>query len=566
MTIKIKIAGIAGIDAAVLEANPIALVIGKNGAGKTTIAQAVGAALCGNPLMRGIAQKNRLNAVVRGGFDTGQVSLHGPNGAVAMEWPDGKMKTKGNPPQANEIAAGKTKLSGMGDDDRVRFLTELLGALPTREDLEKALDGWTAANIDKVWKGVSEDNGWDFTWKKSGEAGSNLKGQWQGVTKVNYGKAKAASWAPENWDDDLEGQSLDRLEREWVDAKAALEGDVGTVAVTKEKAAELKKWADYLPRFEGELAGFQEDLAAAQEKLDVARAERAKLPDVEVQNGLPCPHGCKGRLIGIKEIAQGQRCLVAITPQDISDADKKARRKAIAGADGTVARIEGVMSEAEKSVAQAEQGLQRAKNSRAALENASVGAKGAQEKTDKTREAGRVAEQRVRAFEAKKDADSLHKRVERNQELIDVLAIGGLRKTCLEAALEAFNTVNLAPVAKTFGLPPVTLDDNLVLRMGSRPHGMLSAGEQFAVDAVAQMAIATMTAADMVVVDGAEVLAGERRSGLMKMLAKAKLPAVVCVALKNREAAPDLARTGHGTTYWVENATVEPVDSKGVEK
>ena len=561
MTITIKIAGIGGIDAAVLEANPIALVIGPNGAGKTTIAQAVGAALCGNPLMRGIAQKNRLNAVVRGGFDKGQVSLHGANGAVAMEWPDGKMKTKGNPPQANEIAAGKTRLSGMSDGDRVKFLTELLGALPDKDDVVKALDGWNTASIDKIWKGVSEDNGWDITEKKSREAGTRLKGQWEGVTKARYGKAKAGSWMPENWDDNLEGQSLDRLQREWADAKAKLEGDVGTAAVSGEKKAELKKWANYLPRFEGELAGFQEDLRNAEEQLVEARAARAELPDVETAKGMPCPHGCEGRLIGIEDIAAGQRRLVAITPQTISEADKKARRKDIAGADGTIARLEGVVADAEKTITQSEQGLQRAKDSKAELESASSNATGGQEKVDAARETARMAEQRVLAFEAKTEADSLHKRVERNQELIEVLAIGGLRKTCLEAALETFNEKRLEPIAKIFGLPPVTMDDELVLRMGGRPHGLLSAGEQFAVDAVSQMVIAQMTAADMVVVDGAEVLAGARRSGLMKMLAKSKIPAVVCVALKNREAAPDLAKTGHGTTYWVENATVEPVET-----
>ena len=559
MTISVKISGIAGIESADLEINPIALIVGENGAGKTTIAQAAGAALCGNPLMRGIGQKNRLSAVVRTGFEEGKVRLTGENGAVIMQWPDGKVKTKSNPPQANEIAAGKVRLTAMPDAARVKMLTELLGALPIRHDLVNALDGWNVASIDKLWTGVSDD-GWDATEKKSREAGSRLKGQWEGVTGIRYGKAKAASWAPENWDDSLEGKGLDRMNADLAELRRNLEGKVGAEAQSSAKAGELRKWANYLPKFEGELAGFKHDVETAGTELEETRAARAILPGVDNEKGMPCPHGdtCKGRLIAIVRTSQAESHLEAVIPQKLSEKEKKARRLAIANADGDISKVEHKIGVAEKAVADTNHGIERAKA--AAQELESVPGEADQEAVDRIREDIRLAEQRVAAVKDRTDADSLHKRIERNQELIDILSPAGLRKTSLEAALDDFNEKHLAPIAGPFGLPAVTVDEELHVRMGNRSHGLLSSGEQFALDVVVQVAVAHMTAADMVVIDGAEVLVAKRRSGLLKMLAATGMPAIVCCAVKNSAAAPNLAAMGHGVTYWVENATVQAVD------
>lgn len=556
MAIDIRISAVAGIERAHIQADSIALIVGRNGAGKSSIAQAVACGLVGEPRIRGINTVSRLNAVVRSGFERGHVKISGKDGWRSLRWPEGKVKSEGKPPTSSAIGAGITKLTALSTAERSRFLALRLGAEPTKDELAKALQGLSfgEVSIDKLWASLNAD-GWDTTHKRAREAGTKLKGQWEFVTKDRFGSTKAAAWRPQDWSDDLEGKSLDGLKADLTTAREALESKIGTAALSSEKAAELEKWAGHLDKFEADLGKYEAELADLEKAYDKAWKARDGLPGVSA-DGLPCPHGCEKRQIGI--VRNGPEItLRAVTPEKLTEAEKKKRRMEIAKADGALARAASDIEEKKAVVQRTKQGIERAIEAKAELgKSGSTGTSA--EAVDQAREKLRAAEAHLRAFEAKTEADSLSTRIQRNQSIIDMLAPDGLRKTKLDKVLSEFND-GLEVYTSPFGLPPVTLDEDLDARMGDRSYALLSAGEQFALDAVLQVAIAKLDGSAAVVIDGAEVLVGPRRSGLLKMIAAAGIKAVVCVALRGPDLAPDLARTGHGGTWWVEDGFVTPL-------
>src|SRR4029077_15235662 len=87
MTIDIAVRNFRGCADARLTCAPIALIGGLNAVGKTSIAQAVGAALSGNTLPVAGLRANAAGVLVRTGATTGTVEVGNQNGSVTVEWP-----------------------------------------------------------------------------------------------------------------------------------------------------------------------------------------------------------------------------------------------------------------------------------------------------------------------------------------------------------------------------------------------------------------------------------------------------------------------------------------------
>ena len=98
----------------------------------------------------------------------------------------------------------------------------------------------------------------------------------------------------------------------------------------------------------------------------------------------------------------------------------------------------------------------------------------------------------------------------------------------------------------------VAVDPAMTLTYGGRPYALLSTSEQYRVRAVLAVAMARLDGSDLVVIDAADVLDGETRSGLFAMLEEAELAALVCMTLTRRGQCPDLAELGLGCSYWIE--------------
>jgi hypothetical protein len=170
-----------------------------------------------------------------------------------------------------------------------------------------------------------------------------------------------------------------------------------------------------------------------------------------------------------------------------------------------------------------------------------------------------AAQKRLMVFEQHRDATKTAKLIADNQVIIDLLDETGLRLVKLTDCLTLFQRDHTDPLCDTLGMLPLTLTPELDVRVGPLPYQMLSASEQYRVKAVLQLAVAKMENADIVILDGADIIEPAGRGKFLQLVQSIGIPAVVCMTLSSPEKAPDLAAAGVGATYWIADATCAQV-------
>jgi len=557
MDIEIGLRNFRGCERAELLCAPIALLAGRNAAGKSSVAQATGAVLCGATLPFAGLSKASAGLLVQTGAKDARVVIQGESGTARIDWPAAQYSTRDQPPTASIWAAGLDSVALQPQADRARILGKLLHADPTREDVVGALGEVEIDDRDTVkiiWDLVAA-HGWDGALALRKEKGAEYKGAWRQITGANWGSRVGASWVPTGWQFEFESPHENDLLAALALAKGNHDKAVAAAAVS---GAERTRLAAEAAAVEARKDTLQQAEATAERlagELDVARNARAALPPGTVDPGMPCPH-CGGFVVLRRvNLAETRLEQAEVTP---TAAELKQRRDAIARTDGDIGRLTGQLSEADRAVDQARDAMQMALLARTSLDKMPPPAE-----AEVDVEAARIdvegAEQRLKGFRQKRDADDLHDKIMTNNTVIDILAPEGLRTAKLKRVLEAFNETQLANLADAAGWQPVSLDPEMRLSYGARPYALLSTSEQYRVRAVLQVAMARLDGSAMVVLDAADVLDGPTREGLFDLLTEVGLPALVCLTLTRPEQVPDLAAAGLGMSYWLDSGVVRPL-------
>lgn len=546
----ITIRDFMGCERADFSANPIAIIGGKNAQGKSSICMAVALALTGNPLPQGIT-KAGAGVLVRTGAAKGGVALENATGEVALSYPKAVASTEGhNVPHASVWAAGLRSIATLPDKERVTALRELIQAEPKREDFDAAasdalLDAKTSAS---VW-GVIERDGWDAAHKRAQDKGRELKAQWDYATGEKYGEKKAEAWMPHGWSAGLEATSKDALEAIVVGARADLEAAIAAGAVSADRLQEMRAKADGAEALREKVAKEYGNLANAQQKAKNLRDEAAAMPKGETPRPLACPH-CHG---AVDYVAGALQVAAPPPPQEQIDRQALAYKARLQEA----ADYDAVATKAHATHAALMAELKAAEDAARQLAAVPV-ATNAVGDVDTKRQALRVAEADLAAWQKKHEADRLHRAVLANQKIVDLLAPDGVRRTVLVRALEAFNA-KLDAVARVCGWKPVAITPDLTVEYGGRPYApSCSESEQFRARVTLQIALAH-AAGEPVVIDGADVLDQAGRAGLMNGLRKMGMTAVVGMMANKPETLPPVAAAKCGAAWWVENGITKEV-------
>jgi hypothetical protein len=554
--ISVRIRDFRGCERADLELPPIALLGGRNGAGKTSIAQAAGAAAYGNALPVAGLSRGSAGVLVRVGQSTAFVELRGESGTTRIDWPAAQATTNGTPPRSSEYAAGLTSIAALDAKDRGRVLAVYLKADPTKDDLAAALRDLDAGPvIDRVWQ-LIEQHGWDGAHQLRRETGAELKGRWRQITGAHYGSRVAASWRPETIVE--EGAVETNLVAAVNDATAAHNRAVGEAAIA---AVDLDRLRQEAATIEERTAGLAEAEAAIerqQQALEAAQQARIALPPDTSDRGaeMPCPH-CGGLLI-LRRVSLVETRLEQ-APLGVDPGELKRRRLAIAEADGAIAHETDALNGARRAAARARELLQTATDARQRLDSAPQ-ASGASGSVEAARDALATAERRLQAFRQRAEADNIAANIRGNELLLEQLAPDGLRGRKLARVLDVFNGSQLAPLCEAAGWKAVAIDPAMSLAYGGRPYALLSSSEQYRVRIILQLAMARLDGSELVVIDAADILDAQMRSGLFDLLADSQIPpALVCMTLSRREQLPDLAAAGLGASYWIEAGIAEPI-------
>lgn len=548
--IRVSLRNFRGCERADLEVAPVALAAGNNAAGKSSLVQAVGAALSGSTLVIDGINKATAGLLVKAGAAVATVSLAGDDGDVQVTWPACNVVTEGKPPAASVWATGLDSLPLVPVRERAAVLARYLKADPTKDDLAAAFAdaGFADTAAGAFWQQIDEQ-GWDAVVLARRDRGAELKGAWRQVTTQNWGSRVAKIWQPAAWDEALAGMTEEQLGAAAETAHRGQDAAIAAAAVSAANRADLEREVSELDARKDSLRAAEAAADRLGEALDAAKTARGELPAAPKSSGIPCPH-C-GAFVAIERVDLATTRLVPV--ETLPENELKARRIAIAGADGAIERVHAEYQAAAREVERVRYSMQASLDARRRLDAlpAPSGGGGGPD-VAAARAALDAAVGRIAAWRQKRDADDLARRIAGNEALLAILAPDGLRAQKLRRVLDAWNEGPLAGFAEAAGWAAVTVAADLAILYGGRPYPLLSTSEQYRARAVLAAAMAAIDGSAMLVFDAADVLDAPQRSGLFGLIEEADCPALVAMTATRRDQVPDLAALGIGKSFWLD--------------
>ena len=534
----ISVKNYRGCELAEFSLAPVALVCGLNEAGKTSIAQAVSAALTRNAApIDGIA-KNAAKQLLRDGTSRGNCRVGDDSGWAQANWPGASCSDEGNAPRASDVAVGMSSFVDLKTGDRASMLISLMDALPSRDRLGAALADVAGPDVvDKVWASIQAD-GWDAAHKRARTKGTELKGAWEAVAGEKWGKVKGEGWAPAGVD---VGASEAALSTTLQSAEAGLETAIRNQAASGARRKMLEDLvSEDLPNI-GSIATSVEAASAEFDRADAA-AKALPHPDVGDSHTAECPH-CAGLLVVVG------RSDVRAPGKGLDDAENQRRQAAIESASKVRGEAQQKYQAYRDELAAAQRRaaeISRAKQELEAMPSGGV----SEDEIATARLAVSDAKTALSGLQAALKASLYHKGILTNEALAGVLSADGLRREVLAEKLAEFNK-QVALICVEAGWPVVAVGDDMSVTYGGRAYILLSASAQFRARVALQLVMAGMDGSDAVIVDAADILDRGGRNGLFKAIGKARIKALVCMTMNGPDEVPRIAKAGLGQSYWI---------------
>lgn len=561
---QIEIHNFRGIEKAELDVAPVALILGNNRAGKTSIARAVAAALTRTAVPYDLTKKD-CGVMVREGAAKGSVTISHENGSATVEWKkrgDAEVYSVGDAPTASPVAAGLVDPLLLPPKELGALLIKSIKAEVTEKDLRGALEevGQGSA-LTPVWSVISKE-GWDLALKQAKETGSRLKGAWEAVTGEKFGALKVKDWMPEEFNGAVPSDDLDKLRAKVDAAQSGVDSAMRNVGASDSKRQALASQAEAIEELEAQVPELEALKDKAKADYDEIEAEFMATPQPSAAGDMKtveCPE-CKAALT-VTSAGGGNYKLN--TPEVVDQAKLKQARLDYASLSGRRENLRDKAGNLRRDLDALTDKLtaaRKAKEDLAALPQGKEGADAAlttaQKKLDDARKLFNAADKYAKAKAAAE-------KVEANQAIVGVLDEAGLRRKKLTESMDSFLSGFLHPVCESLALPPMTVTDDMRILVGDTSYLMLSGSEQYRARAALQLALARVDGSQAVVLDAADVIVNSSdRAALLKAVVATGIKAIVCMAFKDAGNAPNLGKSGHGLTYWVENATAEVFTSQ----
>lgn len=553
---NVSVTNFKGCRSARFGVSPIALIVGHNSAGKSSILYPVACALVGQSKVFGLTKDAEKTLVPYTGAKEAVVSISGEDWGSTMTWPGGKATSKGSGARVSLYAAGLASLLDVTGAARAEALARYVNANPTADD-------WMAACKDsiipearakEVWKRLEEVGGsFDAVFNTEKEAGAQMKGEWRAVTGATHGKDVAEKWRADGAIVTDAGPEADAAtaERAVQEAQAALENELAKGGADEAERARLNAILIPEAKVKEAKALAETDMKRWQEEMEAAETRLKKIP-VATKEPPSCPH-CSGNLLITIE---GHDYKVAKAGHwDAAEYDrvKKMEEDAQSQFNHTTRKYTDACNLAQA----AEADLKKIADARAKLASMGDGKPG-----DVAGARQRVADAQkvLRATLATGKAQAIHQRVLVQANVVHLLAPDGVRATVMKRSLANFNsrTRELCALA---AWQQVLVTDDLDFTYGGKPYAMMADNEKFRVRVILQLAQALIDKSQAVVIDGAEILDNRGREGLIMLLVEKEFQAIVAMTMPP-EKAPDLEKMGVGVTIIMTNGEASPMGAK----
>lgn len=516
---KLEITNFQGLRHAALDVSaPVLLVAGHNGAGKSSLLDAIAMAFNGQP--RRVSLKKDMAQLVTEGAKKGEARVEWLDAAYEVQvcgvaLPTGKGSALTDSPFLPYVLDASL-FASLDAKERRRVLFDLSGASTSPNQIAERLvaKGHAAALVEKVKPLLR--SGFPAAVEQAKAYASESRGAWKAITGENYGSEKAVDWAPEllatvvTEDQVAEaGKNLQLLEDDLAEAQQALGASKQARQAADGRAqriAKLRELVDLEPRRRNKLTTDEQNQDEWSEK--VMAAELASAGSVPHQP-LTCPH-CQGAVD-----LQAGTLVVHQPPEQIADAEAARRlpeyREYLASAQRAVANsqrdldeclaaaeqikaleAESVEAPSAEAIANGEQAINELRQARDA----------SRAKLVALQEALEAATQREASI-AK--AQAAHQDVVAWTGMADALSPTGIPAEILADAIGPVNDT-LKRLSGIAGWSPVEISADIDVTFGGRLYGLLSESERWRCDTTIALAIATISGLSLVLLDRFDVL------------------------------------------------------------
>lgn len=516
---KLEITNFQGLRHAALDVSaPVLLVAGHNGAGKSSLLDAIAMAFNGQP--RRVSLKKEMDKLVTEGAKKGEahVTFLDNGGDEQTAWvmlPTGKSAPLADSPFLPYVLDASL-FAALDSKERRKVLFELSGASASPAEVGKRLE---SKGLDlKLFEKVKPllRTGFPAAVEQAKAYASEARGAWKAITGENYGSEKAVDWAPELvatvvTDDQVAeaGKNLQQFEDDLAEAKQTLGASKQARQAADGRAQRITKLRDLVdlePRRRNKLSTDEQNQDEWSEK--VMAAELASSGSVPHQP-LTCPH-CQGAVD-----LQAGALVVHQPPEKIADAEAAKRlpeyREYLASAQRAVANSQRDLDEC---LAAAEQ-IKALETESADAPSAEAIANGEQAINElrQARDASRaklVALQEAMEAAAQREASiakaqAAHRDVVAWTGMADALSPTGIPAEILADAIGPVNEL-LQRLSGTAGWSPVQISADIDVTFGGRLYGLLSESERWRCDATLALAIATISGLRLALLDRLDVL------------------------------------------------------------
>lgn len=266
---------------------PVTLFAGKNGAGKSSLQEAIRMAMTGESVRVGL--KKDYGALVTEGQESGFVEVETADASYSVVLPSGKGLHSENPMLPFVLDA--QRFARMDDKERRTFLFGLMGvkldgASVTQRMLDKGIDAKKVEQIAPFLRA-----GFDAAQKEAAAKARDAKASWKTATGgETWGKDKAPKWQPAPLPADAEKAGtrhenavakMKEVEQELGAAQQALGAAKAKAQARQQMAAqrdELAEKAGRIDRIKAKLERDEAEVAEWQAKVDETRAKAGVSP------------------------------------------------------------------------------------------------------------------------------------------------------------------------------------------------------------------------------------------------------------------------------------------------
>lgn len=519
--------------------SPVLFIGGGNGAGKSSLLEAVRFALLGET-PRGVTKAGDRPTLITEGAAAGYVQVQIGDQPLRRTIGTAKFTGDAELPAHLNLCLDASRFAQMPEGERRKLLFGLASVKVDRETVAEHLRAAEipAGVIDQVLPLLSK--GFPAAASHARDQATAARGAWKATTGEAYGSQKAADWsacpegeAPTDAELDEERAAIARHDERIVQLAEA----VGRVkgAVSEEKRAELQELAEGLPQA-------QREQADAQDRYDAAAAEVQRLEGL-ARGHAPRAHTCPNCDAKLHITSDG---LALAGDQPVPAADGAAALNA----------AKASAHDAYTELQACRKAVWHHESAKTTLENLPPAPS-----AEDLRAPERLQEERAKA-QVHRDALALLERLRREHQKAEELTLAaaryhadvqawvaaekalgpdGIPAILLARALDPINE-RLAKHAELSGWPAASITRELALHYGGRAYNLVSESEQWRADAMFAAAIAELSTARVLLLDRFDVLEPAARGDAldwMLQLAEDETVGTVIVA-GTLKAKPDL--------------------------